>query len=104
MPAVVTRRRWNQGDRDGLDGVITAMLPQLRRIAHRIAAQNRSGTLQTTALANELYLRFAQSCPGAQNRQHLLALASTMMQRVLVDHARRHSATQARGRRGACRR
>lgn len=82
-------QRWNDGDRSSLDAVITAMLPQLRRIAHRIASQNRSSTFQTTALANELYVRFVKSCPGARNREHLLALASMTMQHIVVDHARR---------------
>jgi RNA polymerase sigma factor (TIGR02999 family) len=81
-------RRWNNGDRGSLDAAITAMLPQLRHIAHRIASQNGSNTFQTTALANELYVRFAKSCPGARNREHLLALASMTMQHLVVDHAR----------------
>jgi RNA polymerase sigma factor (TIGR02999 family) len=83
-------RRWNDGDRSSGDEVIAAMLPQLRTLAHRMAWGRSSDTLDTTALANELYLRFAQNCPGAHNRQHLLALASLTMQHVLVDHARRH--------------
>jgi RNA polymerase sigma factor (TIGR02999 family) len=81
-------RLWNNGDRHSFDAVVTAMLPQLRLIAHRIGSRRCCNTLQTTALANELYIRFAQSCPGAKNRQHLLALAATTMQHLLVDHAR----------------
>jgi RNA polymerase sigma factor (TIGR02999 family) len=83
-------RRWNDGDRRSGDEVIAAMLPQLRTLAHRIASDRSSNTLDTTALANELYLRFAHDCPGASNRQHLLALASLTMQHLLVDHARSH--------------
>src|SRR4051794_30454311 len=83
-------QRWNNGDNASRDEAIVAMLPKLRALAHRIASKGRSNTLETTALANELYLRFAQDCPGACNRQHLLGLASLTMQHLLVDHARRH--------------
>ena len=89
-------QRWNDGDAGSRDQLISAMLPQLRALAHRIVSQKRSDTLQTTALANELYLRFAKDCPGARNRQHLLALSALTMQHLLVDHARR----QLRIRRG----
>jgi RNA polymerase sigma factor (TIGR02999 family) len=97
-PEAITEllQRWNDGDAGSRDQVIAAMLPQLRALAHRIASERRSDTLQTTALANELYLRFARDCPGARNRQHLLALSALTMQHLLVDHARR----QLRLRRG----
>jgi RNA polymerase sigma-70 factor, ECF subfamily len=89
-------QRWNDGDAGSRDQVIAAMLPQLRALAHRIVSEKRSSTLETTALANELYLRFARDCPGARNRQHLLAVSALTMQHILVDHARR----QLRLRRG----
>lgn len=45
---------------------------------------------------HETYLRLLAQDPGWQNREHLLAVASRLMRRVLVDHARRR-ATLKRG-------
>jgi RNA polymerase sigma factor (TIGR02999 family) len=56
-------------------------------------------TLQPTALVNEAYLRLVdQKRAGWQNRAHFLALASQMMRRILVDHARRRRMTKRSGR------
>ena len=96
QPITDLLRLWNNGDRRSFDAVVTAMLPQLRLIAHRIVSRRPCNTLQTTALANELYIRFAEACPGAKDRQHLLALAAITIQHLLVDHAR----TRLREKRG----
>jgi RNA polymerase sigma factor (TIGR02999 family) len=63
---------------------------ELRAIAAAQLRQERSGhTLQPTALVNEAYLRLhEQSRSIFRNREHFLAIASTAMRRVLVDHAR----------------
>ena len=46
-------------------------------------------TLQTTALINEVYLKLVdQSRANWQNRIHFLGVASGLMRRILVDHAR----------------
>jgi RNA polymerase sigma factor (TIGR02999 family) len=46
--------------------------------------------LQTTALVNELYLRFfSREAPALTDKAHLLALASRQMRRILIDRARR---------------
>ena len=52
--------------------------------------QERGGhTLQTTALVNEVYLKFAnRDGLRAQNRAHFLALAARQMRCILVDYAR----------------
>lgn len=63
---------------------------ELRRIAARaMAGERKSHTLQPTALVNEAYLRLRGQADVAKwNRDQFLALASKMMRRVLVDHAR----------------
>jgi RNA polymerase sigma factor (TIGR02999 family) len=54
-------------------------------------------TLQTTALANEAYLRLAdQTNPRWQNRAHFFAVAARAMRRILVSYARSQRA-QKRG-------
>ena len=49
----------------------------------------RSGTLQTTALANEVWLRLVNvSTVDWKDRAHFFAIAAQMMRRFLVDAAR----------------
>ena len=81
------------GDRDALDKVMPLVYDELRNLAHRYMLQERGGhTLQTTALVNEVYLKFAnRDGLRAQNRAHFLALAARQMRCVLVDYARGHA-------------
>jgi RNA polymerase sigma factor (TIGR02999 family) len=59
--------------------------------------ENANHTLQTTALVHEAYCKLVdQKKVEWQNREHFFAIASRLMRRILVDHARRH----ARGKRG----
>ena len=82
--------RWNSGEESCLDELIPLLDHELRRIAHRQMQKEREGhTLQTTALVNEAYLKLVdQSRANWQNRTHFLGVASGVMRRVLVDHAR----------------
>jgi RNA polymerase sigma factor (TIGR02999 family) len=71
---------------------------ELRAIAARQLRSERPGhTLQPTALANEAYLRLRGlgEVPW-HDRAHFFAIASRMMRRILVDHARANLA-QKRG-------
>lgn len=64
---------------------------ELRRLAHGHIRRERTGhTLGTTALVHEAWLRMSEaySLPDAESTQ-FLAVASTTMRRVLIDHARR---------------
>ncbi len=60
--------------------------------------QAASHTLQPTALVHEAYLRVASAGsnrPG--DREHLLAIASSAMRQILIDHARRKRALKRGG-------
>jgi RNA polymerase sigma factor (TIGR02999 family) len=72
------------------------MYPELKRIAEgRMRAERSDHTLQPTALVNEFYLHFARlQGLSWKNRVHFLAVASNVMRRVLVDHARAHGAAK----------
>ena len=63
---------------------------ELRRIAANYMRRERPGhTLQTSALVNEAYLKLVdQRQVRWQNRSHFFALASQLMRRILLDHAR----------------
>lgn len=71
---------------------------ELRRIAANHMRRERPGhTLQTSALVNEAYLKLIdQRQVRWENRSHFFALASQLMRRILLDHAR----SQNRAKRG----
>jgi RNA polymerase sigma-70 factor, ECF subfamily len=73
-----------------LEALTRLVHEELRRLAHRYMAAQRSGhTLQTTALVNEAYLKLAgQDEPRFANRSHFLAVAAKAMRQILVDYAR----------------
>jgi RNA polymerase sigma-70 factor (ECF subfamily) len=82
---------WAHGDRAALDQLIPLVYGELRRLAHRYLRKERAGhSLQTSALVNEAFIRLVQQHqPHYQDRAHFLAIAATLMRRILVDHARR---------------
>jgi len=77
------------GAPESLDLVVTRAYHELRAIAHRRLVTRHGGTLSTTALVHEAYLKLVdQSRAGWSDRAHFLALASLAMRHVLVDRAR----------------
>jgi len=88
--------------RSGRHGVVDQLIPllynELRAIAHRqLALRAPGGTLSTTALVHEAYLKLVdQSHADWRDRAHFLAVASLAMRHVLVDRAKAR-ATQKRG-------
>jgi RNA polymerase sigma-70 factor (ECF subfamily) len=79
---------------NGSQGAAEKLLPLVEVELHRIAANymRREGPghmLQTSALVNEAYMKLVdQSRVSWQNRAQFFALASTLMRRILLDHAR----------------
>jgi RNA polymerase sigma factor (TIGR02999 family) len=94
-PAPVTQllRAWSDGDEAALAALVPLVEAELRRLARVYMARERQGhTLQTTALVNEAYLRLVQVQDVRwQGKSHFLGIASRLMRRVLVDHARRRA-------------
>jgi len=72
---------------------------ELRRLARYFLAAERSNhTLQPTALVHEAYLRLIdQRSVDWRNRAHFLAMAATMMRRILINHAMAHKAAKRQG-------
>ena len=85
---------WNRGDESALEQLLPLVYAELRRIAARQLRRERVGhTLQPTALVHEAYLRLVdQRNVDWQSRAHFFGVASQVMRRILVDHARRRSA------------
>lgn len=84
------------GDPAALSAAYEALYEDLRRAAHHQLRQRR-GTLCTTVLVNESWLKLQRAQGlGAESRAHFLNLAAQAMRQIVVDHARARMA----GRRG----
>jgi RNA polymerase sigma-70 factor (ECF subfamily) len=90
---------WSNGNRAALDRLFPLVHAELHRLASRYMAKERHGhTLQTSALVNEAYLRLVdQRRVQWQNRAHFFAIASQLMRRIVVDHARAHAQVKRGG-------
>ena len=93
-------RAWQAGDVAARDELIAVLYQELhQRAASRLRGERPGHSLQPTALVNEAYLRLVgQRRTSWQNRAHFLAVASEMMRRILVDHARRRKMAKRSGR------
>jgi RNA polymerase sigma factor (TIGR02999 family) len=82
---------WSAGDFDARDQLMAIVYQALRQRAAAYLRRERVGhTLQPTALVHEVYLRLVvQDRVSWANRGHFFGVASQMMRRILVDHARR---------------
>src|SRR3954454_11389304 len=83
-------QQWRGGDREAGAELFELLMPELRAIAARCFRGERSGhTLQPTALVNEAFFRLALAKNiDWHDRGHFFAIASVIMRRVLIDHAR----------------
>ena len=92
----VTRllHQWTDGRRDALDRLLPQIYDELRRLASSYLRRERPDhTLQATALVHEAFLKLIdQRAVRWQNRAHFVGIAAQAMRRILVDHARAHSA------------
>jgi RNA polymerase sigma-70 factor, ECF subfamily len=83
----------------GNDPISATVYGELRKIAAIHLRREQTGhTLQPTALVHEAYLRLVgQGAEIWNSRAHFLAVASQMMRRILVDHARARLREKRRG-------
>jgi len=81
---------WRAGDEVALGQLTPLVHGELHRLARRYMAAEQTGhTLQTTALAHEVYLRLVgANTTDWQNRAHCYALCARLMRGVLIDFAR----------------
>ena len=83
---------WRSGNPQALNQLAPLVYDELRRLArNHMRAERGSHTLQATAVVHEAFLRLIQANVVLQDRGHFFALASRLMRRVLVDHARSRS-------------
>src|SRR5215468_4807362 len=95
----VTRllHQWQQGDSASFDQLSSLIYNELHRIAEGYLRNSQNATLQPTALINEAYLRLVGVAAPLTGRKHFFALAAKLMRQILVDRARRHSASKRGG-------
>ena len=88
-----------RGSQAAVDQLLPLVYDQLRGLASTHLGKERSDhTLQATALVHEAYLRLVgQRSAGWEDRTQFFAAASTVMRRVLVDHARARKAAKRGG-------
>jgi RNA polymerase sigma factor (TIGR02999 family) len=89
---------WQAGETKALDQLISLVYRELHLMASRLMAREwREGTIQTTALVNEAYVKLVdQRAVDWQGRAHFFAIAANAMRRILIDAARH----RLRGKRG----
>jgi RNA polymerase sigma factor (TIGR02999 family) len=80
----------SKGDKTVIERLMPLVYDELHRRASRYMRQERTGhTLQPTALVHEAYLKLVgQREASFKNRTHFFAVASQLMRRILIDHAR----------------
>jgi RNA polymerase sigma factor (TIGR02999 family) len=94
VPANFTQllTEWRSGNPQALERLTPLVYDELRRLARGyMRAERGSHTLQATAVVHEAFLRLIQANVTLQDRGHFFALASRLMRRVLVDHAKSRS-------------
>jgi RNA polymerase sigma factor (TIGR02999 family) len=89
---------WQGGQPGAAERLMSVVYDDLRRLARRqLRREGRAATLRPTELVHESYVRLLGQAGTVENRAHFLALAATMMRRVLVDRARRRHALRRGG-------
>lgn len=91
--------KWSNGDQSVESQLMASIYDELhKRAKHYLARERIGGTLQATALVNEVYLRLIkQQEVEWQNRAHFFGVAAQMMRRILVDNARNRQASKRGG-------
>jgi len=91
--------QWSAGKKTALDQLLPLVYDDLKRLAGAQLRREKTGhTLQSTALVHEAYLRLVDQRQATwQNRVQFFSIASQIIRRILVDHARRRGAEKRGG-------
>lgn len=84
--------QWPSPAGDGsVDTAFAWVYHELKPIAHRMLARANGGTLCTTGLVHEAYVKLLGT-GDVQGRKHFFALCARAMRQIVIDHARRRLA------------
>jgi len=80
---------WQAGDEEALQELTPFVYAELQKLAaSHMRKEYGARTLQPTALVHEAFIRLLGSDVDFASRSHFYGIASKIMRRVLVDHAR----------------
>src|SRR5689334_194186 len=98
-PVTQLLSQWRSGNQKALGELTGIVYQELRALAQRHLRRERPNhTIQRTALVHEAFVRLVnQQSVDWQSRAHFFALASNLMRRILVDHARARLASKRGG-------
>jgi RNA polymerase sigma factor (TIGR02999 family) len=91
---------FKRGNMEAQDRLIPLVYKELRRLASaHLRRESSHHSLQPTALVHEAYLRLVDiDRIDWQSRAHFFSVSSTLMRRILVEHARAKRAQKRGGR------
>lgn len=89
-------QRCANGDEAAYNQLFQAIYEDLRRRAHLQLSGRRDGTMSTTLLVHEAYLKLAGTRLALNDRAHFFAIAARAMRQILINAARDRAA-QKRG-------
>jgi len=82
-------RKWGLGENTARDALIERLYPELEQIALARLRSERNSSISTGDLINDAVLRLiALKQVAIEDRNHFIALSSTLMRNILVDRAR----------------
>jgi RNA polymerase sigma factor (TIGR02999 family) len=90
---------WGNGDESSLELLVPMVEAELNRIAHNfLRREHTNRSLLTSDLINEAYIKLVkQRDVRWQNRAHFFAIASLIIRRILINHARDRTAGKRGG-------
>jgi RNA polymerase sigma factor (sigma-70 family) len=99
QPVTQLLSQWRKGNERALGELTGLVYQELRNLAQRhLKRERQNHTIQRTALVHEAFVRLVnQQSVDWQSRAHFFALASNLMRRILVDHARARLASKRGG-------
>ena len=95
----IALQKIEQGHSAALDDAFSAWYPELKKIARaRLNRSGRSGTMQTTALVHDSYMKLATGPDRLfSNRLQFLAYASRTLRSIVIDAIREERALRRGG-------
>ena len=99
QPVTQLLAQWRGGNPAALGELTGLVYQELRSLAQRhLRRERHNHTIQRTALVHEAFARLVnQQSVDWQSRAHFFGLASNLMRRILVDHARARLASKRGG-------
>ena len=80
---------WGDGNQQALDDLISVIYPEVRKIARQHLGRQAPQTLESAALANEVYVRLIRARGiHCENRLKFFALCAQIIRRIVGEYAR----------------